>query len=102
MDIVIMDVGSNGVKGFVANWTRLSPGEDPNLKKKTENMLQSVSLLAGTFDPEFYGAASEVADTIEHWVNVSGVYRFNFTYAVTSGTFEKIFDDLIFVLHKRV
>lgn len=95
----LRDVGSNAVKGFVANWTKLSPGEDPNLKKTREYVAKQITV--GGLGPVFYGTASEVADTIEHWVNVSGVDGFNFTYAVTPGTFEEIVDDLIPVLHKR-
>lgn len=69
------------------------------MKKTREYVAKQITV--GGLGPVFYGTASEVADTIEHWVNVSGVDGFNFTYAVTPGTFEEIVDDLIPVLHKR-
>lgn len=98
-DDELRDVGSNAVKGFVSNWTKLSPGEDENLKKTREYVAKQITV--GGLGPVFYGTADEVADTIEKWVEVSGVDGFNFTYAITPGTFEEIVDELIPVLRKR-
>lgn len=95
----LRDVGSNAVKGFVSNWTKLSPGEDPSLKKTRAYVAKQITV--GGLGPVFYGTADEVADTIEHWVEVSDVDGFNFTYAITPGSFEEIVDHLIPVLRKR-
>lgn len=95
----LRDVGSNAVRGFINNWTKLSPGEDPNLKKTRAYVARQITV--GGLGPVFYGTASEVADTIEHWVNISGVDGFNFTYAITPGTFEDLVEKLIPELQKR-
>lgn len=98
-DEELVHVESNAVRGFVENWTKLSPGDDPNIKKTRDYVADQITV--GGLGPVFWGTAEEVADKIEHWVDVSKVDGFNFTYAVTPGTFEDIVYELIPVLRKR-
>ncbi|CUM45816.1 uncharacterized protein AC631_04189 [Debaryomyces fabryi] len=95
----LKDVGSNAVRGFIDNWTKLSPGDPADLKKTREYVASQITV--GGLGPVFYGTPDEVADEIERWVDISGVDGFNFTYAITPGTFEDIVDHLIPVLRKR-
>ncbi|CCE83560.1 Piso0_004140 [Millerozyma farinosa CBS 7064] len=98
-DDELRDVGSNAVKGFVDNWTKTSPGDPPELKKTREHVARQITV--GGLGPVFYGTKEEVADTIEKWVDISGVDGFNFTYAITPGTFEEIVEKLIPELQDR-
>lgn len=98
-DEELKDVGSNAVRGFIDNWTKLSPGDPPDLKKTRKYVADQITV--GGLGPVFYGTADEVADEIERWVDISGVNGFNFTYAISPGTFEDIVDKLIPVLRQR-
>lgn len=91
--------GSNAVKGFVDNWTKLGPGELPDIKKTRKYVADQITV--GGIGPVFYGTPTEVADVIEHWVDVSGLDGFNITYAVTPGSFEDVVEYVIPELQKR-
>lgn len=95
----LKDVGSNAVRGFIDNWTKLSPGDPIDLKKTRGYVASQITV--GGLGPVFHGTPEEVADEIERWVDISGVDGFNFTYAIHPGTFEDIVDHLIPVLRKR-
>ncbi|ODV96344.1 hypothetical protein PACTADRAFT_41795 [Pachysolen tannophilus NRRL Y-2460] len=95
----LRDVGSNAVRGFVDNWTKSAPGDPPNLKKTREYVAKQITV--GGLGPVFHGTATQVADEIEKWVNISGIDGFNFTYAVSPGSFEDIVEYLIPELQKR-
>ncbi|KAG2733293.1 hypothetical protein G9P44_004283 [Scheffersomyces stipitis] len=92
-------VESNAVKSFVENWTKKLPTDPENVKKTRSYIANSVS--TGGSGVLFYGSAEEVADEIERWVDISGVDGFNFTYAITPGSFEDIVDILLPVLRER-
>ena len=95
----LKNVGSNAVKGFVDNWTKRAPGDPPDLKKTREYVASQITV--GGLGPVFYGSSSEVADEIEKWVDISKVDGFNFTYAITPGTFEDIVEYLMPELRRR-
>lgn len=98
-DEELRDVGSNAVKGFVNNWTKVSPGEPKDLRKTRAYVAKNITV--GGLGPVFYGTTQFVADEIERWVNVSEVDGFNFTYAVSPGSFEDIVEYLIPELQRR-
>ncbi|CUM65889.1 uncharacterized protein PRCAT00003539001 [Priceomyces carsonii] len=98
-DDELRDVGSNAVKGFVSNWTKIAPGEPKDLKKTRKYVAEQITV--GGLGPVFYGTAKQVADEIEKWVDISGVDGFNFTYAVSPGSFEEIVEYLIPELQTR-
>ncbi|ODQ80889.1 hypothetical protein BABINDRAFT_161078 [Babjeviella inositovora NRRL Y-12698] len=89
----LRDVGSNAVRGFVDNWTKKSPGDPEDLKKTREYVAKQITV--GGLGPVLYGTAAEVADELERWVDISGVDGFNFTYAITPGSFEDIVEHLL-------
>ena len=92
-------VESNAVRSFVESWTKPVPGEDPNTKTRATvvNQLQiggSGILIVG--DPE------EVTEELIRWHEISGVDGFNFTYAVTPGSFEDLVEYVIPLLQEKV
>ncbi|CCH44663.1 putative monooxygenase [Wickerhamomyces ciferrii] len=95
----LKDVGSNAIRGIVSNWTKVGPGEDPNFKKTRESVAKQITV--GGLGPVFYGTGEEVADTIARWVDISDVDGFNFTYAVSPGSFEDIVYKLLPILRER-
>lgn len=98
-DQELRDVGSNAIRGVVENWTKAAPGDPPNLKKTRNYVADQITV--GGLGPVLYGTKEEVADEIERWVDVSKVDGFNFTYAITPGTFEELVNELIPELRKR-
>ncbi|KAK6197524.1 luciferase-like domain-containing protein [Scheffersomyces amazonensis] len=98
-DEELSSVESNAIKSFADSWTKKLPGEPEGLRK-TRGYL-SERLRVGGSGVVFYGSPEEVADEIETWVNVSGVDGFNFTYAISPGTFEDLVELLIPELRRR-
>ncbi|KAK6197349.1 luciferase-like domain-containing protein [Scheffersomyces amazonensis] len=98
-DDLLKDVGSNAVKGFVDLWTKVSPGEPQDVRKTREYVARQITV--GGLGPVLYGTASEVADEIERWVDVSGVDGFNITYAVNPQSFEDVVEFLVPELQER-
>lgn len=98
-DEELVHVESNAVRGFAESWTKVAPGDDPKTKKTREFIADQLTV--GGVGPVFWGTADEVADQIEHWVNISKVDGFNFAYAITPGSFEDIVYKLIPILRKR-
>ncbi|KAK6458406.1 pristinamycin synthase-like protein [Scheffersomyces xylosifermentans] len=92
-------VESNAVRSIAEKWTKPFPGEPANLKKTRKYVADKVK--AGGSGIVFYGTATEVADEIERWVDISGVDGFNFTYAITPGSFEDLVEHVIPELRKR-
>lgn len=95
----LRDTGLNAVKGFVENWTKLGPGELPDIKKTRKYVAEQITI--GGIGPVFWGTPKEVADVIEHWVDVSGVDGFNVTYAITPGSFEDVVNYVVPELQQR-
>lgn len=98
-DEELTHVESNAIRGIIGNWTKSLPGDPPNLKKTRDYVADKITV--GGLGPVLVGTADEVADQIKHWVDISGVDGFNFTYAITPGSFEQLVDDLIPVLRQR-
>lgn len=97
-DEELVHVESNAVRGFVQNWTKSSPGEDPSTKRTRDYVADQITV--GGIGTVFWGTANEVADQIERWVEISNVDGFNFTYAITPGSFEDIVYRLLPVLRE--
>ncbi|EDK44205.1 hypothetical protein PVL30_003228 [Lodderomyces elongisporus] len=93
------EVESNAVKSMAEMWTKPFPGDPPDLEKTRAYIADKVSV--GGSGVLFIGTPEEVADEIENWVDISGIDGFNFTYAVTPGTFEDIVDLLVPELQRR-
>lgn len=89
-------VKSNGMRSLVDNLTKNNPGQ-----KVTRRTLAEDTAIGGSATKEFIGTPKEVADTIEKWVEETGLDGFNFAYAVWPGTFEDIVDLLVPELQKR-
>ncbi|KAK6465437.1 luciferase-like domain-containing protein [Scheffersomyces coipomensis] len=98
-DEELTKVESNAVRSFADSWTKKLPGEPEELKKTRGYLSEHIAI--GGVGVVIYGSPEEVADQIEHWVDVSGVDGFNLTYAVTPATYEDIVEYLIPELRKR-
>ncbi|KAI3404491.1 hypothetical protein KGF56_002683 [Candida oxycetoniae] len=92
-------VESNAVRSMAEMWTKPFPGDPPDLKKTRQYIAEKVSV--GGSGVLFVGSPTEIADEIENWVDATGVDGFNFTYAITPGTFEDIVELLIPELQRR-
>lgn len=93
------DAGSTHARAFAQNWTKLGPGDLPDVKKTPNYVGKQISI--GGLGPVFWGTATEVADEIERWVDISGVDGFNITYVTYPGSYEDIVDLLIPELQRR-
>ncbi|ODV82147.1 Nitrilotriacetate monooxygenase component A/pristinamycin IIA synthase subunit A [Suhomyces tanzawaensis NRRL Y-17324] len=98
-DEELTEVESNAIRSSAQNWTKPAPGAPANLKRTREFLASKI--VVGGLGPVILGTATEVADEIENWVNVSGVDGFNFCYSVTPGSFEDIVDYLVPELQSR-
>ena len=97
-------VESNAVRSFVEMWTKPMPGDPPNLKETRASIVDQLEI--GGLGILIIGDPNEVADELIRWHEISGVDGFNFTYAVSPGSFEDLVDYVIPVLqeedmHKR-
>ncbi|KAG5419097.1 hypothetical protein I9W82_002864 [Candida metapsilosis] len=92
-------VETNAVRSFAEMMTKQFPGDPPNLKKTRGYIADKISI--GGSGVLFIGSPTDVADEIENWVDVAGIDGFNFTYAITPGTFEDIVELLIPELQRR-
>ncbi|KAL6449908.1 dmoA Dimethyl-sulfide monooxygenase [Candida maltosa Xu316] len=92
-------VESNAVRSFVEMWTKKVPGDSPNVKKTRATIVEQA--LIGGSGILIVGDPDEVADELIRWHEVSGVDGFNFTYAVSPGSFEDLVEYVIPVLQER-
>ena len=95
----INEKGTNAVKSFLKLWNKKSPNEPEGAAKTRKEIAKQITV--GGLGPVFYGTAEEIADEIQHWVEVSGVDGFNVTYAVNPGTFEEFIEYVIPELQNR-
>ncbi|CAN3373878.1 hypothetical protein DIURU_004392 [Diutina rugosa] len=93
------NAGSSHAKALVDNWQKLGPGDPPDVKKTPNYVGKQITI--GGMAPVFWGTATEVADEIERWVDISGVDGFNITYATLPGSYEDIVKWLIPELQRR-
>ena len=92
-------VESNAIRSYVDLMIKPNPGEPPNIKKTRGYVANKLSV--GGSGILFIGSPTDVADEIEDWVDVARIDGFNFTYAITPGTFEDIVELLIPELQRR-
>lgn len=98
-DEELSNVESNAIRTAVNNWTKPTPGDPPNLKKTRKYVADKIKV--GGLGPVLVGSVEQVADELERWVDISGVDGFNFTYAITPGTFEDLVELLVPELQRR-
>jgi FMN-dependent oxidoreductase (nitrilotriacetate monooxygenase family) len=89
-------VENNGMKTYIENLTKYNPG-----KKYTKKTISEKISIGGGTTCLFVGTPTSIADQIEHWVDISDVDGFNFTYAVWPESFENLVDLVIPELQKR-
>ncbi|RCK67592.1 hypothetical protein Cantr_02581 [Candida viswanathii] len=75
------------------------PGDPPDLKKTRATIVDQLEI--GGLGILIIGDPNEVADELIRWHEVSGVDGFNFTYAVSPGSFEDLVEYVIPVLQER-
>ncbi|QQZ07768.1 LLM class flavin-dependent oxidoreductase [Heyndrickxia vini] len=107
-----------GALSLVGGWTGLNLDElDPKekiqyvnndaiqsaLKSYTEFTVEEVAEFVGVggLGPVIVGSPTTVANSLEEWVEVTGVDGFNIAYAITPGTFEDFVEYVIPILQER-
>lgn len=55
----------------------------------------------GGFGPVLVGNPIEIADSLEEWIDITGVDGFNIAYAITPGTFEDFIKHVVPILQER-
>lgn len=96
LDEPIGNVDSNAIQSAVANFQR------PNAEggEWTVRDIGRNGAIGG-LGPYIVGSPSEVADTLQEWVEDTDVDGFNLAYAITPGTFEDVVEFIIPELRKR-
>ncbi len=96
LDEPIGNVKSNAIQSVVANYQEAN--EDGS-----EWTVRDIARLGaiGGLGPFIVGSGSEIADTLQEWVEETDVDGFNLAYAITPGTFEDVVEFVIPELRKR-
>jgi FMN-dependent oxidoreductase (nitrilotriacetate monooxygenase family) len=92
----IGNVESNAIQSAVANYQAANE-EGGEFKVKDIARMGAI----GGLGPRIVGSASEIADTLQEWVEETDVDGFNLAYAITPGTFEDIVEFVIPELRRR-
>ncbi|KAH7171231.1 luciferase-like domain-containing protein [Dactylonectria macrodidyma] len=92
----LRQVESNAVKSTVEGYAKFSPA---NSKWTKHTVAEHVSI--GGNGPLFVGTPTQVADSLETWVNEADVDGFNFAYAVFPQSFKDIIELLLPELRAR-
>ncbi|KAB8261587.1 luciferase-like domain-containing protein [Aspergillus pseudonomiae] len=87
-----------GIQSLISSWSKTVPNSN-GLKWTKRRVLQELAL--GGAHPRAIGSPSTVADILQRWVDVAGVDGFNFSYAVSPGTFEDMIEYLFPELRRR-
>ncbi|KAL4897036.1 luciferase-like domain-containing protein [Aspergillus ambiguus] len=87
-----------GIQSMISSWSKTVPNSN-GLKWTKRRVLQELAL--GGAHPRAIGSPSTVADILQRWVDVAGVDGFNFSYAISPGTFEDMIEYLFPELQRR-
>ncbi|GMF76478.1 unnamed protein product [Aspergillus oryzae] len=87
-----------GIQSLISSWSKTVPNSN-GLKWTKRRVLQELAL--GGAHPRAIGSPSTVADILQRWVDVADVDGFNFSYAVSPGTFEDMIEYLFPELRRR-
>ena len=90
--------GVGGIQSLISSWSKTVPNSN-GLKWTKRRVLQELAL--GGAHPRAIGSPQAVADILQRWVDVAGVDGFNFSYAVSPGTFEDMIKFLFPELRRR-
>jgi len=96
LDEPIGNVKSNAIQSVVANYQEAN--EDGS-----EWKVRDIARLGaiGGLGPFIVGSGTEIADTLQEWVEETDVDGFNLAYAITPGTFEDVVTHVIPELRAR-
>ncbi|KAH7244124.1 luciferase-like domain-containing protein [Fusarium redolens] len=95
-DEELRQVESNAVRSTVEGYAKFSPA---NSKWTKHTVAEHVSL--GGNGPLFVGTPSQVADSLQVWIDEADVDGFNFGYVLFPGTFKDIIELLLPELRSR-
>ncbi|KAF4984100.1 hypothetical protein FZEAL_639 [Fusarium zealandicum] len=95
-DEELRQVESNAVRSTVEGYAKFSP---PNSKWTKHTVAEHVSL--GGNGPLLVGTPSQVADSLETWINEADVDGFNFAYVLFPQSFKDIIELLLPELRAR-
>ncbi|KAM0219387.1 hypothetical protein ACHAPA_007132 [Fusarium lateritium] len=95
-DEELRQVESNAVRSTVEGYAKFSPA---NSKWTKHTVAEHVSL--GGNGPLFVGTPSQVADSLQTWIDEADVDGFNFGYVLFPGTFKDIIELLLPELRAR-
>ncbi|KAI1093831.1 Nitrilotriacetate monooxygenase component A/pristinamycin IIA synthase subunit A [Rostrohypoxylon terebratum] len=95
-DEELRQVESNAVRSTVEGYAKFAPGTS---KWTRQTVAEHVAI--GGNGPIFVGTPSQVADSLEVWVNEADVDGFNFAYALFPQSFKDIIELLLPELRRR-
>lgn len=81
-DFTFTSIG--GVQSMITSWSKTVPNSN-GLKWTKRRVLEELAL--GGAHPRAIGSPQTVADILQRWIDIAGIDGFNFSYAVSPGTF---------------
>jgi long-chain alkane monooxygenase len=94
-DQVVRYIENDAGRSAMENITRADPGREWTVGQIADHVA------IGGIGPLFIGSPSQVADQLEHWIDVTGIDGFNLCYAVAPETMTDVVDLLVPELQKR-
>ncbi|MGK7377570.1 LLM class flavin-dependent oxidoreductase [Planococcus sp. 1R117A] len=88
-------IENDAIQSALENFTKILPGRKPTVN----DIKEYVGI--GGLGPFTVGSPEQVADTLEKWVNETGIDGFNIAYAITPGTFEDFIELVVPILQER-
>lgn len=95
LDDVLTHVKTEAMHSAVESFTSADPDRSWTVRELAEHVA------IGGRGPVFVGSASEVADQLESWADITGVDGFNLAYAVMPETFTDFVDLVVPELQRR-
>ncbi|UFU00779.1 LLM class flavin-dependent oxidoreductase [Radiobacillus kanasensis] len=88
-------VKNDSIQSAVENFTKI----DPETQWTVDKIKEFVGI--GGLGPIAVGSGEEIADTLEEWVEETGIDGFNIAYAITPGTFKDFAEHVVPILQER-
>lgn len=88
-------VENDAIQSALESFTKI----DPEKRWTVQDIKEFVGI--GGMSAFTVGSAEQVADTMEQWINETGVDGFNIAYAITPGTFKDFVELVVPILQER-
>jgi FMN-dependent oxidoreductase (nitrilotriacetate monooxygenase family) len=94
-DQVVRYIENDAGRSAMENITRADPGREWTVGQIADHVA------IGGIGPRIVGSPAQVADSLEHWIDATGIDGFNLCYAVAPETMADVVDLVIPELQKR-